>query len=232
MHKSIIVYLLLIIANVFVSRNIIAQEVYSPIKPIKSSKSAMFTYNTLIYAGGSIMDLGSIYTSTNNSDNFKRIYSSYINVGVYNELWYDKYRLCLSAGFMSERLSTNMFYSENGGVYLKWISADFNIVRDCVMLGVSTDLLLDCYSKSTDDFTYVGYNTECFNNASFYWYFGAMFRLYVFRIEGRLGSYLIPHIDINKLAYYNSTKTSVDELYFEIRVAYRIFTTGKIFDIN
>ena len=57
-------------------------------------------------------------------------------------------------------------------------------------------------------------------------------RFHAFRLEARLGIYTQPHLDVNKVAYYNAGKTQLKKGYFEIRIAYRLFTTGNVFGIN
>ena len=82
--------------------------------------------------------------------------------------------------------------------------------------------------KNNDHFSYEGLYSDCFNHISFCYYVGFNVRFTRLKLEARIGSYLVPQFSPEKISYHNMTKTHVDGSYFEIRVYYRIFTTGKV----
>lgn len=230
MNRRCIIYLLATVMLAFASQNAFAQQTEKVFNPLKGSKGRLWNYNMYVYAGLSSMKQQSLWTATNDSYADKDMYSSYVNAGLCNEFGCKMLRTSLSVGYIYERMAQNRWYADNNGVFTKWLTFDWNVSYSFGMVGLATDVFLSGRSKSDDNFKYVGYNEECFNSMSWYWYCGAMFKFFVFRVEARLGTYIVPHLNIDKLSYYNAGKSYLYKEYFEVKIAYRLFTTGKVYN--
>lgn len=140
----------------------------------------------------------------------------------------DKLRLGGYFGYKYEVYGYNKGFSDNSGVYSHWLSADMNVSYANFGAGIRSDIFLTSKIKNNDHFTYEGLYSECFNPITLCFYGSLNLRFTNFKLEARLGSYLIPQFNPDKISYYNLKATHVEGLYFELKLHYRIFTTGKV----
>lgn len=215
------------------SANIHAQE-GEPyvIRPLKSSVRHPFLFDVYVYGSGSYKSHGNLWTASNYLYGTKHVYDTFADIGIeaetYNVSWL---KFGASLGYKYERYAYNGGFSTSEGVFSHWLSIDLNTSVHMggffTKAGIVSDLFLSSKMKSSDSFSYEGLNSGCFNNASFALYFGMGFTVNRVKIEGRIGHYFVPQLNPNKIAYYNLNKSYVSGLYWEARIAYRIFTSGK-----
>lgn len=232
MIRKVLTYLSTILVVFAFNSNSVAQQYKTVVQSVEASKVKLLTFDFYVYAGGSSNNLGKLWTATNGNRFFNDMYSTSVNGGLGTEVCYRMLRSSLTLGYKYERIAQDRWFSESDGVYSNWLSVDWNVSYAFGMLGLCTDVYLNGYTKSSDNFKYVGFNKNCFNKASLCLYGGMVLRFHAFRLEARLGIYTQPHLDVNKVAYYNAGKTQLKKGYFEIRIAYRLFTTGNVFGIN
>lgn len=129
-------------------------------------------------------------------------------------------------GYTHERIAEDKGLFGNNGVNANWLNTDIGVTLFWFSAGMCFDVFLGSQVINKDNFYYEGVNENCFNRISSNIYISMLTRLTKLKFEGRLGFYLSPHIDSNKIAYYNMLTSYVAPTYFEIRVSYRIYTTG------
>lgn len=192
----------------------------SRIKPV-------FT-DIFLYVSGSREKLPLLSTSNNNGINKKDTYSKYINLGTGVEIYRKPgiFQFSSYLGYKYESLSyvKNLFTNER--VDCHWVSTDIKAEVSYLGLGIKSDFFINSKVRNNDNFSYNGIYPDCFNRVSLCAYFSAQIRFTKLKFEACIGSYIVPHINPDKIAYYNLTNASVNGLYLDFRINYRIFTTG------
>ena len=185
--------------------------------------------NIFFYVSGSRENQSSLRTSSNNVFNKKDTYSKYIDFGTGIELYREPsiFQFFSSVGYKYESLSydKSLFISE--GVDSHWLSTDIKAEVSYLGVGIKSDFFINSKVRNSDNFSYNGIYSDCFNKVSVCGYIAAQIRFTRLKFEVRVGSYIIPHINPDKIAYYNLTKTYVNGMYLDFRINYRIFTTGN-----
>lgn len=210
--------------------NMMAQE--NNVRPLSQTVLNPLQAEVFIYASGGTSKNGNLWTATNNIRNKDMdVYGTYFDAGLEAELFMQKLnaiRLGASLGYKYEVYAYNKSLSNNSGVYSHWFTADLDFNISYFNAGIKSDIFLSSKIKNNDHFSYEGLYSDCFNRMSLCYYVGANIRFSRLKLEARLGSYLKPQFSPEKISYHNMNKTYVDGFYFEIRVYYRIFTTGKV----
>lgn len=115
----------------------------------------------------------------------------------------------------------------NAGVHALWINAGIEERLSYFIAGIRSDLFLNSYTRSYDNYTYLGIPPKCFSPIDANYYFGGCIQTEVFRFDMKIVFYLIPQINPTRLAYYNLEYSNISSWYFEIGLSYRIFTLSK-----
>jgi hypothetical protein len=154
-------------------------------------------------------------------------YGTYADVGASATFSiYDSWGIVGSLGYKQERFAHERGFFNNDGIRSHWLSTDIGInIVNYVVLGVQTDFLLNSQTKSNGSIGYSGLGKDCFNPVSFGIYAGIHFAILKFSGELRYGFPIKHHLSPDKLAYYNMERTSLKREYFEIKLAYNLFTT-------
>ena len=112
------------------------------------------------------------------------------------------------------------------GVQLHSLSMDMSLGFLSARLGMNADFLLKTVLKNNRGLDYVDFRADCFNKMTLRGYIGIFGALPFVEMELRIGTYLIPLINPDIYAYYNMDGISFDGLYFEVRLAFRLFSSG------
>lgn len=221
-----VVFVLLILLT---SSSLTAQEKMDVIEPIGKTDLVRTQHDLFAYASGSVRDMALAFMTATNGLYNKTTYpystlfgfgiSDYINrKGVVG--------LNVGLGYTHERIASDAGFFGNNGVYAHWLNFDASVSAFWFSLGMTSDVFLGSRLVNIDNFSFEGINEKCFNSISFATYLSFQLRFTNLKIEGKIGSYLVPHLDPDKLAYYNFLSTHVDSFYYSINLYYRIFTTG------
>lgn len=210
------------------AHKLLAQE--SVVTPLSQSTLNPLQADIFVYAAGGTSKNGNLWTATNYI-NDKDVYGTFVDLGLKAEFYKQKLngiRLGTSFGYKYQVYAYDKSLSGNSGVYSHWLTADLDFCLSYFNAGFKSDIFLSSKIKNNDHFSYEGLYSDCFNHISFCYYVGFNVRFTRLKLEARIGSYLVPQFSPEKISYHNMTKTHVDGSYFEIRVYYRIFTTGKV----
>lgn len=210
------------------AHKLLAQE--SVVTPLSQSTLNPLQADIFVYAAGGTSKNGNLWTATNYI-NDKDVYGTFVDLGLKAEFYKQKLkgiRLGTSFGYKYQVYAYDKSLSGNSGVYSHWLTADLDFCLSYFNAGFKSDIFLSSKIKNNDHFSYEGLYSDCFNHISFCYYVGFNVRFTRLKLEARIGSYLVPQFSPEKISYHNMTKTHVDGSYFEIRVYYRFFTTGKV----
>jgi len=202
------------------------------IHPLGITQKHPLLFDIYIYGSGSYKSHRNLWIASNNVYGSKHIYDTFADLGIEAEAYnYSWLRLGASLGYKYERYAYNGGFSSSEGILSHWLSTELNASVQgsglILKFGAISDLYLSSRKKNNDSFSYEGINGDCFNNASFALFFGMGFNLNRIKFEGRIGNYFLPQLNPNKIAYYNLNKSYVSGLFWEVKVSYRIFTSGK-----
>jgi len=205
---------------------------------LQQSKEPVTIIELFGYASGGFSTKSSLGTANNNTWNKekdKQITNSYLNVGTSLAVCNTKcewIRLTASLGYTYMVYSYQSLFTATSGVYTHWLSMDVTPTLGWLGLGLfvglKTDVFLASTLKNNDHFSFEGLYPDCFNKAALCFYGGLYYQFRHVKFEWRMGSYVVPQINPQKMAYYNLTNASSTNFYFELRVSYRIFTNGRI----
>ena len=215
-----------------------AQEKMGVIEPLKKSRVKRFQYDMFAYASRVYNEAMTLIVINNNLYNKGYYsYSSHFSFGLNGFVSLrgsTGANLCI--GYTHERIAEDKGLFGNNGVNANWLNADLSFSAYWFSAGMYFDVFLGSQINNEDSFSYEGINENCFNSFSSCPYLAASLRLTKLKVETRVGWYLKPHINPDKIAYYNLLDTRVSPLVYEIRLYYRLFTTGNRkqspYDIN
>lgn len=201
------------------------------VQTLQLTKLRPVLFDVWIYGAGSYKTHSNLWTANNRSSMSEHLYDSFADIGVEADIYKNPLlRLNASAGYKYERYAYDSGLSSSEGVYSHWLSTGLGMSWWYLNAGLLSDIYLGSRIKNNDNFSYEGLYSECFNRASFGYYVGANMSFNRIRVEARIGSYLKPQLNPDKIAQYNLHKTHVNGLYWEVKVAYRLFTSGKHFN--
>ena len=198
----------------------------------KSKCANLWTANNPSYSSKDLFythwDLGvcfSIVSSPKHSSDKSN--SGFTRSDVVN-LFYTRY-ITLGLGYRHESYA---FQTSKQGNYPQGIinhrfTCEASVKYMLFTVGLTTDFLLKSSYKDVGVFSNVGLNDDCFNRTSLRWYVGLYFPVSFLELEGRFGSYIVPTLNTNKFAYYNMNKGIWYGEFWELRIAFRLFTTGN-----
>ena len=200
--------------------------------PPKYSQLHPLQYDIFVYASGSFKTHDNLWTATNTVDIDKVTRDTYINLGVEAEAYTAQtLKLNASLGYKYERYGYKAGFSTNDGILTHWLSPAVSLRSSFIGLeysaGVMSDIYIGSRIKSNDNLSYVGLNSDCFNRASLAAFIEMGYSFNRIRIGGRMGWYITPQLNPDKIAYYNQCKTYVDGKFWEVKLSWRIFTSGS-----
>lgn len=222
-HCFSVLFLLL----VYVSNYAIAQNRIT-IRPLQKTPLTGFQYDLYAYASRGSNKALTIVTPNNQFNMNMNSKSTHANIGLNGYINLKNYMGAnIGISYTHERIAQDYGLFGDKGVYANWLNADFNLSILCFSFGTCLDFFLGSHVVNNDSFSYEGINDQCFNNFAYCTYASLFSTFRGFKIEIRYGAYLRPRINPDKIAYYNFLTSYVDSDYFEIRIYYRIFTSGN-----
>lgn len=228
----------------------LGQDTAFVVQPLSETKKCPVTFNLWGYGMGARTKHANLWTANNPSYVSNKLYCTYWDAGLSfdiarrprnlssasknkftnNELMNIVYTLHTSLG-LGYRYEAYAFQSSGQeklltGIVQHRLTCEANVKYYLFTLGLTTDFLLKSVRKDQGDFSHIGLYDDCFNRTTFRWYLGIYFPVSFIELEGRVGWYIVPQLDVNKFAYHNMNTGHWDGFYWELRLAFRLFTTG------
>lgn len=229
-RKTVTVVLLWL--AVFASQYVCAQSHSTLINPMKKTDRIEDKFEVSLYIGAAIFEptafsFRDYFYFSNGYNKPYHICMNDVDIGL-NGYYVigDISGFNFSAGYKNVRYAGNHSYDRSEGVFVNMLALDMNMCFWFFMVGLHSDIFLD-YNAKNGNYIYDGIYEDCFNKASFSWYIGCFLRFTRLQLDFRLGPYLYPNLNADKIAQYNLTRVYVDMFYYTIRLSYRIFTTGN-----
>lgn len=195
------------------------------VKPLKESNTKSHIVECYASISGNSVKQSSLWTAGVNVLG-KDYYSTQIFAGVGgNYIFGSGMVLNLDLGYNYERIAFDRSIIPASGVLSHRMNINVSLMYLCLGAGVKTGFFLGSNTKSTSFETFNGLFDECFNKASVAWFICAEYRFSILVLKGKVGSYIVPNLNVDKIAYYNMHKTRVDCTFFEVGLAFRIFST-------
>ena len=212
--------------------NMQAQEIQ--VEPIHRTSVNPIQYELFVYLSGNKMDRGNLWTANNGTytDDLD-LYGTKLETGIGAEFFktdLNQLRLGSFLGYKRSVYSYERDSFNNSGVYSHFLTMDLNVGLSYFGLGAKTDLFLNSRINNHDHFSYEGLYSDCFNSMNLSLYASLFIRFSKFKLEAKFGSYVIPELNPKKISYHNITKTYVEGLYIEVKLLFRIFTSGKVYE--
>lgn len=207
-----------------------AQEV--KITCIKKTTTKPLITNIFLYGAGSRESHSNMWTASNTvSSSTKTYYGKYTDFGLGTDFYFGEgwVHFVGALGYKYKNYSYDKTLVRNSGIDSHWVSTDLKVETLNFGLGIQSDTFIKSKTHNKDHFAYNGIYPDCFNAMTLCWYFALHARFNQLKAEARIGSYIIPPLNPSKIAYYNLTNTHINGLYIEIRLNFRIFTTGSPF---
>lgn len=204
------------------------------VAPLKESSTNPLFLNVWAYVSGNGGKVGStsqaLYHTTVTNTHVLNGYS--FETGILLELTKKKtlfhIPFVIGLGYKFERFAYSLDNNINSGVYSHWLTAKLEY-NSLFLVGLKTDILLTSKNKNEASFNYEGLYQDCLNKATFCWYVGLSLPLVVVNVTGRIGSYVVPLYNPQKIAYYNMSNSHMNGLFWEVELAYKLFSFQKRF---
>lgn len=227
------------------------QEASAVVNPLSVSKRHMVLYNLWVYGLGRQTGYSMVNTAAVplNTD---RLYNTNIDVGLCTDVsvapcrvW-GKDKNPHSAVILLNRMETAHFNVGMGyraelfsfrtgnekwqGLIHHCMSWELAARYFMLTAGMSANALIKSGMRNVNDARYAGLQDVCFNRFTLRWFVGIYLPISFVDIELRWGTYIIPQLNPDKFAYYNMSKVRWDSVCWELRLAFRLFTTGNKFN--
>lgn len=215
--------------TILISNAVFAQDTTFVIPSLYSTQLKHNTFEVYLYGAASYQGRANLWTAINNGLHRKDGEEWYIDVGATLETSWSNVNglhLCSSVGYKRVKYNYVDEVIWNNGVVSDWLSLEVNCDYYIFCVGVKSDVLLNSTMTNHNEFSYVGFYPNSFNKITFCPFAGMQFRFTKFKIEGRMGYYVAPYLNIKKIALHNFYTTHYDGLYWEVRLSARIFTSG------
>lgn len=201
------------------------------VKPIKDTKLRPLLVDVWFYGAGSYKSHSNLWTANNHSFGSRSLYDTFVDVGIETEVHRDGLlRIGGGLGYKYEHYAYDPGFSSNEGVNSHWLSTSINASYWFFNGGLLSDVYLGSSVKNSDYLSYEGIYGDCFNRTSFGIYVGSFFMFTRMKIEGRIGSYFKTQLNPDKIARHNLYDCYVSGFFWEIKMSYRLFTSGKHFN--
>lgn len=215
---------------------ILGQAKTISIDPIQESSVKNWKTELYIFGLGGSEKSANLWTATNHfaSTIEKRgIYSTNAELGITASI-YRNYlmKYSASASYMRNRCAINRGLHLNG-LCTDWVCLGLDVGAQIggglyYFAGVKSALFLSGRKSNTGNYAYPGLNIDCYNKFALNWHIGAEYCYKIFKLSGKMGFFINPLLNANKIAYYNMGKTYVSgSVFFEVGAAIRIFTTSS-----
>lgn len=213
------------------SNAVFAVEPVFKVQPLSITKLNYNTYDVYVYGAGSYSNQSNLWAATeiSNEYNDRNEAEWYIDIGATLETSWSNVKglhLCSSIGYKRVKYNYVDEASWNNGVVSDWLSLEINCDYSIVCIGVKSDVLLNSSMINHDDFSYVGFYPNSFNKITLCPFAGLQVRFTKFKIEGRLGYYFLPYLNLENMALNNFRTIYYQRFYWEVRIAARLFTSG------
>lgn len=214
----------------FATLQLHAQE--PDVAELKMTQTKPMITNIFVYGAGGREEHGNLWTAANSLRNSKDIYGKYSDIGAGVELYREDGWLQFSGslGYKYQNYSYDKKLIGDSGIDSHWLSTDLKAEFCYCGVGIKSDVYLNSRTRSSNNFDHNGIYPDCFNHMTLCWFFAMQAQFTRLKVEARYGTYIVPHINPSKIAYYNLSTTHVDGLYFEVKLSFRIFTTGSPFN--
>lgn len=198
------------------------------VNPIKSSVNNPLFADVWLYATGSRQGYSNMWTANNSSFHpSQTLYGTYFDVSLMLELQKKKtvlhFPVRFGVGYKYERFAYKNDKALNSGLFAHWLSTTFEYFN-FVVLGLRADFLLDGNLNSVDHYSYVGLYPSCLNKVALQWYIGLSLPIRFVNLHARMGSYILPPFDPNRVAYVNQGRAYVRSFFWEAGIGFRIFS--------
>ena len=218
------------------SDNIKLQELSTTYR--KNHHFSMYAYGLLEI--GAANNLNIIQSS--NSLYFEESFFTAFNVGFsfsYIPWGFPGFGLLTDVGYERGKYSSDRKLEFRSGTTSDWLTVDVAPMIASsywglpmnFFVGLKSKYFLHSRSRPVTDFSFSGLPSGCFNKVSLCWFTGVEFDMQIAKFNVRLGSYIVPMINPNKLAYYkapdNKYDIEVNGFYFEVGLRMRLFTNFR-----
>lgn len=198
---------------------------------LKKTQLKPWITNIFIYGAGSRVNHGNLWTASNTHYGNNDTFGKYSDIGAGVEAYRDNgwFQFSGTIGYKYQNYNYDKKLFSHSGIDSHWLSTDIKTEIAYFGAGLKSDIFLRSIIRNNNNFDYNGIYPDCFNNMTLCWYGAMHVRFTRLKAEVRIGSYIVPHLNAAKISYYNLIPTHIDRLYFEIRMSFRIFTTGSPF---
>lgn len=234
---SSILILLMSVLTGFLSVNAQSMEMTFQTQPLEKTKLHPLKVDISAYAKMGVHNCGKLWKDTyrfvSARDQARRLYGTYADVGASAACFiYDSWSIVGSLGYKQERFAFDQRVFDSNGIRSQWISTDVGVnIINYVVLGAQTDFFLNSHTQSNGNIGYSGLGKDCFNPVALGIYAGIHFAVLKFRAEIRYGFQIKNHLSADKLANSNMERTSLKREFFEVKLAYDLFTTKSRYHV-
>ena len=203
------------------------------IEDLKTTRIKPLITNVFVYGTGGRETHENLWTAVNSSlTNGKDTYGKYSDIGAGVEIYKENgwFQFNGSLGYKYLNYGYDKKFISDSGIDSHWLSTDLKAEVYYGGVGIKSDIFLHSRTRSTNNFDHNGIYPSCFNPMTLCWFFAMQAQFTRLKVEARCGTYIIPHINPSKIAYYNLSTTYVEGWYFEVKLSLRIFTTGSPFN--
>lgn len=199
---------------------------------LKTTQIKPMITNIFVYGAGGREEHGNLWTAANSSGINKYTYGKYSDIGAGVEIYRDSGWLQVSGslGYKYQNYGYDKKFISDSGIDSHWLSTEIKAEVSYLGTGLKSDIFLHSNTRSTNNFDHNGIYPDCFNHMTLCWFFAMQVQFTRLKVEARWGTYIVPHINPSKIAYYNLSTTHIDGWYFEVKLSFRIFTTGSPFN--
>lgn len=204
------------------------------VNPCSPTSVNKWRTNLYLYGTWSSNKYGNLWTANNNTGKEQR--NSHYNLaelGLGVDFYKDRgFFFEGNLGYSYGSLSYTRRLFPTSDVKTHWITMDANISHTFLLDGmfyggVKSNIFVGSSTNNTDYYTLEGFYDDCFNRATVIPYFGVRLRFQFIKLDFRIGGQAIPYLNANKIAFHNMYKTHVEGLYYELRLAIKLFSTSN-----
>lgn len=228
-YLILVTFLLTIIFNSFAKDrgNVI-------IEPLRYSTINKWSTDVFIFGMGGSLDLGNFFTAINggllSGVTDYDFFNTVVDFGITSSFYRNNLlRYNVSIDYMFSRHAINRGLGKSGSLS-HWLCLDLGVGTQLgyglfINGGLKGNVFLHGTQNPSGTFHYEGINNNCYNKFTSNWYIGASYLFKFIKLEIKFGTYMVPLINPNKLAYYNLTTSHIDGIFLEFGAAVMIFST-------
>ena len=195
----------IVLCLMFIASSIVTNAQDIVVNPITISNKRSILNDISIYVAGGRENHNSMNLASNNVYINRDVFANYIDIGV-DVVFYKEnsiLRFSSSLGYRLQPYSFDRSLFANTGINSHFIATDIRTEILYFGAGLKSDIFLGSKVKKQDDLSLMGLHSKCFNPMSLCAYYAFFIPFAKFKIEARIGTYIVPHISPKKLAYYN-----------------------------